>query len=281
MNLIKSVYNFTILSIRLMIMKVSVPKTSIILSFFRLHLKYQLSKIFPNIDKEITVGRCRIEFFNFEVFLYLYSEIFMQQLYFFKNEKNNPIIIDCGSNVGLSIIYFKYLYPNAKIIGFEPNRNTFDLLKRNIENNNLKNVQIFNFAIADYDGFINFYDDQSIEGSLVSGVHSSRTAVAKTEVACITLNHYLDQQIDFLKMDIEGAEGICFKDIDLSRKIKNINKMILECHHNIQSSKNLVQVLNILEKNNFHYQISSIEKPPFLKVSPQDVMIYITNDSAN
>src|ERR1044071_4816990 len=49
-----------------------------------------------------------------------YEEIFKRENYKVDFATNDPFIIDCGSNIGLSIIYFKTRYPNAKIIGFEP-----------------------------------------------------------------------------------------------------------------------------------------------------------------
>src|SRR6516164_4426665 len=49
-----------------------------------------------------------------------YKDEFIQQIYHFESSSTNPLIIDGGSNIGMSILYFKRLYPNARIVGFEP-----------------------------------------------------------------------------------------------------------------------------------------------------------------
>ena len=53
-------------------------------------------------------------------FNFLKLELFEHQIYKFKCDTETPYIIDCGANIGLSIIYFKLLFPKAEIIAFEP-----------------------------------------------------------------------------------------------------------------------------------------------------------------
>ncbi len=69
-----------------------------------------------------------------DTFWYLHglNEIFVEEVYRFQSDTNTPLIIDCGSNIGLSIIYFKRLFPEAKIIGFEPDNEIFKILENNI-----------------------------------------------------------------------------------------------------------------------------------------------------
>ena len=39
-----------------------------------------------------------------------YDELFVQEMYNFLAKRTNPYIIDCGANLGMSIVYFKELY---------------------------------------------------------------------------------------------------------------------------------------------------------------------------
>ena len=48
-----------------------------------------------------------------------YKELFRHETYKFLATKQAPKIIDCGTNIGMSIIYFKTLYPDASITAFE------------------------------------------------------------------------------------------------------------------------------------------------------------------
>ncbi len=62
-----------------------------------------------------------------------YSELFNEEIYKFRSQKANPYIIDCGSNMGMSIIYFKSLFPDSRIVGFEADPYVFSFLKKNIQ----------------------------------------------------------------------------------------------------------------------------------------------------
>ena len=57
----------------------------------------------------------------------------------------------------VSILFFKKLYPQAKIIAFEPNLETFKLLELNIKQNDLRDVDLVNAAVSDRTGEIDFY----------------------------------------------------------------------------------------------------------------------------
>lgn len=64
--------------------------------------------------------------------LHSLNELFLDEVYRFNSNNNNPKIIDCGSNIGLSIIFFKRMYPNSEIIAFEPDNEIFNILKYNL-----------------------------------------------------------------------------------------------------------------------------------------------------
>jgi hypothetical protein len=64
-------------------------------------------------------------FLDYDALSYLYNEIFIDNEYYFTAENENPYIIDCGSNIGMSIFDFKMLYPNSRILAFEPGEEAF------------------------------------------------------------------------------------------------------------------------------------------------------------
>ena len=65
-------------------------------------------------------------------FLHSLEEIFEEEVYRFQTENKTPLIIDCGANIGLSVLYFRRLFPNAKIIAFEPDEGIFKILQKNM-----------------------------------------------------------------------------------------------------------------------------------------------------
>jgi FkbM family methyltransferase len=203
---------------------------------------------------------------------YMFNDIFIDQQYFFKSDSPRPFIIDCGSNIGMSILYFKTLYPESAIIGFEPAPDNFRILTENIRQNRLKDVVLVNKAVGGEEGKMKFYGDDSLTASLVA----SRAAGQRvTEVDVVRLSGYIDRPVDFLKLDIEGAEPVVLEDLAKTSKLQMIRQMTIEYHHHITPEEDsLSGFLKVLEDNKFGYQIQAAPDPPHSKKIFQDVMIY-------
>lgn len=98
--------------------------------------------------------------------LHSYKELFEENIYFFESENKAPTIIDCGSNVGLSIIYFKMLFPASTVVGFEPDPTLFKLLEANLESFHFTNVEVRNEAVWNKNEYLRFETDPSLVGML-------------------------------------------------------------------------------------------------------------------
>jgi FkbM family methyltransferase len=179
----------------------------------------------------------------------VYKHIFDRNIYEFYTEKEKPLIIDAGANIGLGVLYWKKLYPNARIIAFEPSRLAYQSLLKNIEANKLTNVVCINKALADTEGTMQFTTNEIISGSLQLQKNLSNNY----DVMTTTLKEYLLEEIDFLKIDIEGAEKLIFNDI--AENIRNINHVFLEYHSFINENQYLSKYLNLFEENDFRYII--------------------------
>ena len=79
----------------------------------------------------------RIDNFNQSHALFLVHEIFADGTYAFTSRAVCPRIVDCGANIGLSVIFFKALHPGANIVAFEPEPVTFARLKETMDRNGL------------------------------------------------------------------------------------------------------------------------------------------------
>ena len=76
----------------------------------------------------------------------------------------------------------------------------------------------------------------------------------------------LQKQVDFLKIDIEGAEYEVLKDIE--PQLQNVQNLFIEYHGTYEQNKELVEMLTILETNGFSFYIkeaTSIYDHPFSK----------------
>jgi FkbM family methyltransferase len=190
-------------------------------------------------------------------FLNQFESIFVDQIYQFNCESKTPIIIDCGANMGTSVLYFKWLFKNAKVYAFEPDKQIFDVLQYNVSNNKLNDVHLANKAvwIDDQDMFFNANNAQS--GKLIQDASSIK-------VKCVRLKTFMQdvKQIDFLKLDIEGAELPVLQDI--SNELHRVKHLFIEYHSVADQPQKLSQLLHILEKEGFRYFIGgNPSKSPF------------------
>jgi FkbM family methyltransferase len=201
---------------------------------------------------------------------YLFNDIFINQQYFFAPDSPRPFILDCGSHIGMSILYAKTLYPDARVIGFEPAPDTFRLLSQNIRQNGLRDVTLVNKAVGNKVGTMKFYGDDSLTASLDENRNSGKV----TEVEVVKLSRYIDRPVSFLKLDVEGAEGQVLEDLASEGKLQMIRNITIEYHHHIErDSDTLSKFLKILEDNNFGYLMDATADPR-QNGSYQDIMIY-------
>jgi FkbM family methyltransferase len=247
-----------------------------LLTYARLQLTFLIGvKLFKrSLHREQLFG-FTVQFFNYELFLFLFEEIFIWKQYDFTAATDRPIIFDCGSNIGMSILYLKRLYPNCIIVGFEPDKNTFELLKENVSRNRLQHVTLFNRAVSDTTGTIDFYSDPDLPGSLAMTARPERGLKARAQVETTPLSDHVSGEIDFLKMDIEGAEECAIEELSRHNKLKLVKEMVFEYHHHERPEQDtLAGVLATLERNGFGYEISALTLAPFQRGRFHGMLIY-------
>jgi FkbM family methyltransferase len=196
-------------------------------------------------------------------FAYQFKEIFVEESYAFKTTSHEPLIYDCGANIGLSCLYFKKLFPACRIVAFEADPAIFDFLKSNLERNGVdsQNVQLFNKAVWITNEGVTFNAEGSDGGSIVEVVSKK-----KVEVASQRLRDLLKgEKIDLLKIDIEGAETDVLLDCD--GHLNNVQNLFFEYHSFCKKQQRLNELLEMLTRNNFRYYIQSAYhvNSPFLR----------------
>jgi FkbM family methyltransferase len=218
-----------------------------------------------------------IFYFTFESFFLLFREIFFKNVYFFVSEKKDPLIFDCGANIGMVNLFYKWLYPESTIYAFEPDFETFNKLRTNIEQNQLKNIRLYNVALYDRRAKIEFYKNKKIPGILSMSAVYKRQTDDVIRVNSFPLSHFIaKEKIDYLKMDIEGSEMLVLKELIKSKKISHIREMVIEYHHGIQNNwTELASFLEILNTNKFRYRIETQAIPLYKKEAFQDILLYV------
>lgn len=184
---------------------------------------------------------------NSEEYHIIKNEVFTNNIYHFESDSPSPFIIDAGANIGLSVLYFKKLFPGSEILAIEPNPTNFALLEQNIFENYLDDVTPLPYALADQSGqkalFFdatdhNWLSTSSFQKGAWNGTQISESIVVPT----ITLSELITKPVDFLKLDIEGAEYMALKASQES--LHMVKEICLEFHpHQGQSLQKLVELL--------------------------------------
>ncbi len=204
---------------------------------------------------------------NGRIFYVLYKDIFIKRVYHFEAQRPDPLILDLGSHIGLAILYFKHLYPQARIIGFEPDPATFPYLKDNVSQNGLTGVQLVQAALAGQEGVLTFYSDGKLGSSLAEYLPEGiPPGWAKYEVPCVRLRDYLIEPVDFLKMNIEGAEWEVIADSE--DRLHYVREMVVEYHHLPGLPRTLHKILDILHRHDFEYVVSDFGLDTYGRARP-------------
>ncbi len=213
---------------------------------------------------------------SYPLFGMLVSEIFVIREYEFKAERARPLIIDCGGNIGLSTIYFAMQNPDARILTFEPSPGTFERLQKMKDLNQLQNVELHAVALSEKEGEIDFYLPQDDDASVVATKYADfGTGGRKVRVRAARLSGYISERVDFLKIDIEGAEGEVLRELAASSKISLVDRIALEYHHHHPLGRDEFSlILKTLEDSGFGYVIHAPLPRPVRSAESQAFMVY-------
>jgi len=193
-----------------------------------------------------------------------FKDVFVRGVYRFACERHDPLIIDGGSNMGMSILGFKQDHPGCRVISFEPDPELARLLKENLERNScLDNVRLEMAGLGSRDGMEPFAADGSAGGKFES-------AATDQAVQVVRLSGYLTEPVDFLKLNIEGEELTVLRECAAADALSHVQKMVVEYHGWTRGPQRLGELLNLLDHHGFRYLVHdfdsetcSTSKPPF------------------
>jgi len=190
------------------------------------------------------------------------------------NANDEITIFDIGSCEGEDSIRYSKTFPKSKIYSFEPLENNFEKLKNNLKNYNIENVTCFQEALSDKKGFTHFFvssghpeylpkTDKWNYGNKSSSLFEPKNHQPNwmkfDKKENIKTNTLLDfckenglEKIDFIHMDVQGAELLVLK--GAGDYINNISTIWLEVSlvefYKNQPLKN--DVVDFLIEKNFY-----------------------------
>ena len=192
--------------------------------------------------------------------------------YFLEENKGRiQILIDVGAHHGESIRYFNKHFLIDEIYAFEPSINNFKILKKKIKH--LNNIQIFNLALGDKKGYVDFHNHYDSESSTLVKINKNSNYFKKkniyldflnlkrknsnnTKVEINTLNNLINfekkKYIDLIKIDTEGYDFKVVK--GLGKLINKVRYIYFEHHFHDMLIKDYKfnDIDQYLKKNNFN-----------------------------
>lgn len=182
--------------------------------------------------------------------------------YAFRANGAAPSVIDGGANIGMFTLATLRDHPDAKITAFEPDPALRAMLRENLDRNGARGVTVVDAALGAVDGEMAFTPDGRAGGTL-GGESAMRVRV-------VPLSRYLDGEVDFLKLNIEGAELDVIREAASAGRLRRVRAMVIEYHGWAQAPQRLGALLEVLDASGFRYMLHDLDdqtnprtKPPF------------------
>ncbi|MDR0911019.1 MAG: FkbM family methyltransferase [Methanobrevibacter sp.] len=180
---------------------------------------------------------------------------------------DNATVIDVGANIGDSTLYFAN--NGFNVVAFEPSKNTFNTLKKNLDLNESHNFNIiaFNKGVGCKNHQLKLFNSDN--NSIGATAYSDNINIENYEIIDIVdikevINEYNNENNSlFLKMDCEGCEV----DVILNRDLSVFEMIYFEHHkqftnvsHSVLVEKLENQGFVLVNKDNTIRNIKSINK---------------------
>jgi len=214
-------------------------KTQLYLFFIRLHIT----------PFRIKINGLSIYFPIFSEAIELVKEIFERKIY--DIELINPkYIVDVGSNIGISVLYFASRYPKASIICFEPDDTAYTFLEKNIAKNKLQKTICYKFGMAQTERNAILYSNNNGE-TTATLIKPAKNIGQKSEIVLKKLSSYITLEVDLLKIDTEGSEFEILQDLIDNNKLELVKNIIVEFHDLPLNGEKIHEMLNIISRAGF------------------------------
>jgi FkbM family methyltransferase len=215
--------------------------------------------------KTVRLGALNIVYRRPYELRHTYEDLFLHEIYSFKAARPDPFIIDCGANIGISVLYFKSIYPKARVIAYEPDPGNYHILQQNIIANQLKDVEAIESAVWTENGTISFVAKGNEGSKITTADDPDALTIPTSRLAEVIEN----KKVDFLKIDIEGAELDVIK--DCAPYLGNVENLFIEYHGKVSETNKLEEILGILRK---HYRV-------YLKLPVDNLKNPFTEETTN
>jgi len=182
-----------------------------------------------------------------------FEEIFVRRQYAFASNGPDPVIVDCGGNIGLSAIWFKLTYPRCHLTVFEADSDLAQLSLENLKRAGFEDVDIHCAAVWIANEMVAFRKTGDDSGRIVWD--GSVTCPA------VDLSEWLPERVDLLKLDVEGAEFAVLDRLCETGTIRRVRHLICEFHVWRDKTGDLLGTLAKLRANGMQLSMTAATVP--------------------
>lgn len=180
----------------------------------------------------------------------LITETFFHREYALASVETRPggVIVDIGAHRG-TFVGFASQKSRGKIVAVEPDPENFRALQEFTRRNGIQNIELLNCAVGSSDGKVMIYRSVSSRHTTVGFDQVTGEKLKDAaEVPSVTLNTLLAPyaEVDFLKMDCEGAEYGIIEAAD-GDTLKKIKALAMEAHNVVKQAADFERLCSKLE----------------------------------
>jgi FkbM family methyltransferase len=183
-----------------------------------------------------------------------WHDMFVRQTLAVTFDTDTPRVLDCGAHIGLVSLWVKRQWPAARITAFEPDPVIADMLRENLHHNGAADVEVVEAAVWNRNGSVAFRAPGSDAGAIEAVAADTRGQ--SREVRSVRLRDWLNEPVDLLKLDIEGAELDVLD--DSVEALGCVRRIHLEVHDFDAGRRLLPRCLLRLEEAGFIYALSDL-----------------------
>ena len=195
----------------------------------------------------------------------LLYQVLVAGRYRFEATTDSPRILDCGAQAGLATYGFKLQYPNARITTVEPAPSLRQASRANLKAAGHDDVEHLAYALATERGPLPFLlpKDANHGGVLVHAESSLASSGKTLSVRGRRLSDLLRDPVDFLKLDVAGAEVDILTDAE--PELGNVKQLFVEVHDRTDDFPDrLARLFSILTRSGFTTRVVAPVGPTHL-----------------
>lgn len=177
-----------------------------------------------------------------------------------KKTKPGEVVLEVGANIGYyTIMQSKIIGKSGRIYAIEPISDNLNYLRRNINLNNLKNVEVHPIALREKNKKLEIFTFE--EANLNSAIKWSDRNLGSETVVGMTMDSFLKgkRSPNWIRMDVEGYEWNILMGAKKSLKNKNLKNLFIEVHFDLLPRKKIEAIFKLLKENNFKIKYAVVE----------------------